>query len=66
MSRGVEPSADELNETLQRYADLARPLGWVVQLYTPMSTVDTLAELLEGDALGYVCRMRSVFHADPP
>lgn len=51
-SRGLNPSTTELQTTLKRYADLARPLGWVVQLYTPLRSVEALAELLEGNVLG--------------
>jgi hypothetical protein len=52
VSRGLRPSPAELRTTLQTYADLARPFGWVVQMYTPMEDIEAFADLLEGDALG--------------
>jgi len=52
VSRGLDPSPEHLRSTLKRYADLARPLGWVVELYTPMRTLAAMKGLLDNDSLG--------------
>lgn len=43
---GPTPTADELAVTLHRYAEVLRPLGWVLQLYVPLALVDVLEPLV--------------------
>lgn len=60
VSRGLKPSPEVLRSTLQKYADLARPFGWVVQMYSPLEDIDALADLLDGDALGCVFQVMRI------
>lgn len=37
---------EELSKTLKKYADLIRPLGWVLQLYVPMTTIARIEDIV--------------------
>lgn len=58
------PSIDEFKATLRRYADIIRPLNWVIQMYIPMSLIAELETFLPS------LRVRVVFdhlgHPDIP
>lgn len=45
-SVGRELTAEELERTLRRYADIVRPLGWVLQLYVSMETMAGLEVII--------------------
>ena len=45
VSDGLELAADEMRTTLLRYADLIRPLAWVLQIYLPMALMEVLEDL---------------------
>ncbi len=36
----------ELEGVLRRHADVVRPLGWVIQVYVPLHTVETLERIV--------------------
>jgi predicted TIM-barrel fold metal-dependent hydrolase len=61
-SIGKSPSRDELQQTLQVYADAVRPLGWVIQVYVPLPLVETLEPVISTlgvrfciDHMGHPC-----------
>jgi predicted TIM-barrel fold metal-dependent hydrolase len=45
VSNGSSYSAEELHRSLYDYAKLVRPLGWVLQIYIPMSLLDALIQI---------------------
>lgn len=45
-STGHTMDQDEMESVLRRYADAVRPLGWVIQLYIPLSTVKVLEHIV--------------------
>jgi predicted TIM-barrel fold metal-dependent hydrolase len=45
-SVGRELSPEELEVELRRYADVVRPLGWVLQLYVSMGTMPALEKIV--------------------
>ncbi|KAK2762245.1 hypothetical protein FQN54_001255 [Arachnomyces sp. PD_36] len=47
-SVGKVLSPKELKESLRRYADIVRPLGWVLQLYVSMETMPALESIVPG------------------
>ncbi|KAH8174607.1 amidohydrolase domain-containing protein [Sarocladium implicatum] len=46
VSDGPVPAADEIQGTLQLYADIIRPLNWVLQIYLPMALIEVLEGIL--------------------
>lgn len=46
VSIGKKVDELELKQQLYQYADLIRPLGWVLQLYIPLSAVEALERIL--------------------
>ncbi|KAL9620697.1 MAG: hypothetical protein Q9160_004833 [Pyrenula sp. 1 TL-2023] len=49
-SVGSEPSVEELTQTLQRYAEIIRPLGWTLTLYIDLKRIPLLQDIVS--ALG--------------
>ena len=45
-SVGKAVNTQELDHVLHQYADLIRPFGWVLQLYLPLSALETLEEII--------------------
>ncbi|KAF4461831.1 TIM barrel metal-dependent hydrolase [Fusarium albosuccineum] len=45
-SNELEVDAQELADSLRQYADVARPLGWVVQVYLPMHLITLLEPII--------------------
>lgn len=45
-SVGKTMESNELSSLLRRYADMIRPLEWMLQLYVPMSTISALEETI--------------------
>lgn len=45
-SVGKTMDSAELESTLQRYADIIRPLGWVLQIYVPLATSIVLEDIV--------------------
>lgn len=41
-----EISAEKLRNTMKKYADIIRPMGWVLQLYIPMTTIAKLEDVV--------------------
>lgn len=46
-STGAEPDLDEFKRTMQRYADLVKPFGWMVQVYMSMHLLPALADTIK-------------------
>lgn len=46
VSVGRDLSEQELREELQQYADVIRPLGWVLQVYVPMKMIAALESIV--------------------
>ncbi|KAL4936833.1 hypothetical protein BDV06DRAFT_216341 [Aspergillus oleicola] len=45
-SIGKVPTRDELEQILSDHAKLVRPLGWMIQIHTPMSVIPLLEEII--------------------
>lgn len=46
-STGAEPDLEEFKRTMQRYASLVKPYGWMVQVYMSMSLLPALADTIK-------------------